>query len=72
MPNSNKHLFLQKMRYSKTIAREIVAGSPELGGLCMMDLYVEQGLLNMQILFKSMADCQIAEDITRITIRKWK
>ena len=70
--NSTKHLFLQKMRYSKTMARDIVAGSPELGGLGMMDLYIEQGLLNLQILFKAMADCQIAGDITRITIRKWK
>jgi hypothetical protein len=60
------------MRYSKTTAKEIVTGSVELGGIGMMDLYIEQSILNLQILLKSMADYQLAGDITRITISKWK
>jgi hypothetical protein len=38
----------------------------------MMNLYIEQGILNLQILLKAMADYQLAGDITRITISKWK
>ena len=60
------------MRYSKTTAHAIVIGSAELGGIGMMDLYIEQGILNMQILLKALADTQLVGDITRITISKWK
>ena len=35
--NSNRHLFLQKMSYTKTLARDIVTGSVKLGGLGMID-----------------------------------
>jgi hypothetical protein len=68
--NLNKHLLLQKLRYSKTMARDIVTRSVKLGGLGMMDLYIDQGILNLQILLKAMADNQLAGNITRITIRK--
>ena len=44
------------MRYSKTTAYEIVTGSAELGGIGMMNLYIEQGILNLQILLKAIAD----------------
>jgi len=60
------------MRYSKNMARDIVAGSNELGGLGMLDFYTEQGILNIQILLKVLADNQLVGDMTRITIHKWK
>jgi hypothetical protein len=68
----DKHLFLQKMRYSKNMARDIVTGSNELGGLGMLDFYVEQGILNIQILLMGLADNHLVGDITSITIHKWK
>ena len=68
----DKHLFLQKMRYSKNMASNIVTGSNELGGLGMLDFYAEQGILNIQILLKALTDNQLVGDITRITIHKWK
>jgi hypothetical protein len=37
----------------------------------MMDLYIEQGILNLQILLKEIADYQLARDIMRITISRW-
>ena len=43
------------MRYSKTTAHAIVIEIAELGGIGMMDLYMEQGILNMQILFKALS-----------------
>jgi len=60
------------MRYSKTTSGEIVFGSPELGGLGFMSLYMEQGLLNIQLLLKALSDCQMAGDVIRLTIQKWK
>ena len=54
------------------MARGIFAGSPELGGLGMMVLYIEKGLLNLKILLTAMGGCQRAGDIARIIIRKWK
>jgi hypothetical protein len=68
----DKHLFLQKMRYSKNMASDIVTGSNELGGLGMLDFYVEQGILNIQILLMGLADNHLVGDITSITIHKWK
>jgi hypothetical protein len=37
-----------------------------------MDLYIEQGILNLQVLLQAMADYQLAGDIMRITISKLK
>ena len=54
------------------MAGEIVAGSPTLGGLGFMDLYVEQGLLKLQLLTKALSDRQLVGDVTRLTITKWK
>jgi hypothetical protein len=68
----DKHLFLQKMRYSKNMARDIVTGSNELGWLGMLDFYAEQGILNIQIRLKALADNQLVGDIKRITVHKWK
>ena len=45
--------FYKRMRYSKTTAGDIVFGSPELGGFGFMNLYMEQGLLNLQLLMKA-------------------
>ena len=54
------------------MAGEIVAGPPTLGGLGFMDLYIEQGLLNLQLLTKALSDSQLVGDLTWLTIRKWK
>jgi Reverse transcriptase (RNA-dependent DNA polymerase) len=67
-----KQSFLQNMRYSKTTSGEVVFGSPELGGLGFMSLYMEQGLLNIQLLLKALSDCHMAGDVIRLTIQKWK
>jgi hypothetical protein len=53
---STTHLFIQSMRYSKTTARDIVFGSPELGGLSFMNLHMEQGLLYLQLLLKALKE----------------
>ena len=45
------------MRYSKTTAHAIVIGSAELGGIGMMDLYIEQGILDT---FKSIGGSSIS------------
>jgi len=42
----SKQFFLQKMAYSKTTASKIVYGSPDLGGIGLLNLHTEQGLLN--------------------------
>jgi hypothetical protein len=68
----DKHLFLQKMRYSENMARDIVTGGNELGGLGMLDFYVEQGILDIQILLKALVDNQLVGNITRITVSTWK
>ena len=68
----NKRQFLQKLRYSKTTASEIVHGSPELGGIGLMDFYTEQGLLNIQLLTKALSDQQLVGDITKAALSKWK
>jgi hypothetical protein len=53
--------------------RDIGTGGNELGGLVMLDFYVEQGILNIQILLKALADNQLVGNITRIiTVSKWK
>ena len=67
-----KHLFIHGMRYSKNTTKDIVSGSVELGGVGMMDLYIEQDIFNLQILLKALADYQLAGDITRNTISEWK
>ena len=33
----NKHLFLHKLRYSKTMVSDMVKGRPQLGGLGLLD-----------------------------------
>ena len=60
------------MRYSKITARGIVFGNPELGGLGFMNLYMEQGLLNIQLLMKAISDSQLVGDVTRLTIQQLK
>ena len=64
----NKHHFLQKLRYSKTMASEIVTGSPELGGLGFMDFYIEQGLLNIQLLAMALSHHQLVGDIMKAAL----
>jgi hypothetical protein len=60
------------MRCSKNMARYIVTGSNEVGELGMLDFYVEQGILKIQILLKALADNQLVGNITRITVSKCK
>jgi hypothetical protein len=37
-----------------------------------MDLYLEQGLLNLQLLLTALSDSQLVGDVARLTMRKWK
>jgi hypothetical protein len=67
-----KQFFLQRMRYSKTTAIDIVFGSPDLGGLCFMNLQMEQGMINVQLHLKALNYNQLVGNVTRSTIRKWK
>ena len=71
-PRGISNNFCKKLRYSKTTASEIVTGSPELGGLGLMDFYTEQGLLNIQLLTKALSDHQLVGDITKAALCKWK
>jgi hypothetical protein len=52
----SKSLFLQKMAYPKNIASKVVFGCPELGGLGMLDLHIEQNILNLQSLERALSD----------------
>ena len=57
------------MAYSKTIATNVVFGSPGLGGIGLFDLHTEQGLLNMQLLNRALRNSQMLENITRIALQ---
>ena len=67
-----KHIFLQKLAYSKTTASKIVFGSPELGFIGLLDLHTEQGPLNMQLLERALQDSQMLGNITRIALQHWQ
>ena len=60
------------MAYSKTTTSNIVFGSPELGGIGLLNLHTEQGLFNMQLLERSLKDSQMLGNVTRIALQHWQ
>ena len=54
------------------MASKVVYGCPELGGLGMLDLHIEQNILNLQLLERALSDNQMAGTITKTAIHHWK
>jgi hypothetical protein len=54
------------------MASKVVFGCPELEGLGMLNLHIEQNILNSQLLEKALFDKQMAGTITKTAIHHWK
>ena len=67
----SKKKFLNKLGLSSTTATEVVTGSTKWGGLGLKDIYVEEGLANIQMLMNAIISQSKLKNMVMSNIETW-